>query len=296
MGIIRPVISTRQRSSMVLRGLVGSVVCFALLTSACNDSQKPQESPQPAPQVTAVAPPAPPPAALQFTDVTAAAGVVFRHEAGATGKKWYPETMGAGGGFFDYDGDGWLDMLLVNGRQWPRERQEPEPTMRLYRNQGNGTFQDVTHQSGLDVPLYGMGMVAADYDNNGTQDLLITGYQETRLFRNEGNGTFTDVTPQAGIAQGSWSTAAAFVDVDRDGWLDLVIGSYVDWDPSKEANLDCTYGTPAKDYCAVKYFRGQGLTTVSQPRRWTLRGHQRAGWHRGARGPRARHHDRRLQR
>ena len=132
--------------------------------------------------------------------------------------------------------------------------------MRLYRNQGNGTFQDVTHQSGLDVPLYGMGMAAADYDNNGTQDLLITGYQETRLFRNEGNGTFTDVTPQAGIAQGSWSTAAAFVDVDRDGWLDLVIGSYVDWDPSKEANLDCTYGTPAKDYCAVKYFRGQGLT------------------------------------
>ena len=167
--------------------------------------------------------------------------------------------MGAGGGFFDYDGDGWLDMLLVNGRQWPGERQEPEPTMRLYRNQGNGTFQDVTHQSGLDVPLYGMGMAAADYDNNGTQDLLITGYQETRLFRNEGNGTFTDVTPQAGIAQGSWSTAAAFVDVDRDGWLDLVIGSYVDWDPSKEANLDCTYGTPAKDYCAVKYFRGQGL-------------------------------------
>ena len=132
--------------------------------------------------------------------------------------------------------------------------------MRLYRNQGNGTFQDVTHQSGLDVPLYGMGMAAADYDNNGTQDLLITGYQETRLFRNAGNGTFTDVTPQAGIAQGSWSTAAAFVDVDRDGWLDLVIGSYVDWDPSKEANLDCTYGTPAKDYCAVKYFRGQGLT------------------------------------
>jgi tetratricopeptide (TPR) repeat protein len=198
--------------------------------------------------------------ALQFTDVTTAAGIVFRHEAGATGQKWYPETLGAGGGFFDYDGDGWLDILLVNGRQWPGVRQEPEPTMRLYRNQGDGTFHDVTPQSGLDVPLYGMGMVAADYDNNGTQDLLITGYQETRLFRNNGDGTFIDVTPQAGIAQGSWSTAAAFVDVDRDGWLDLVIGAYVDWDPGKEANLDCTYGTPAKDYCAVKYFRGQGLT------------------------------------
>src|SRR6266851_2212654 len=150
----------RQPGGMILRGLVGSVVCLALLTSACNDSQKPQESPKPAPQVTAVAPPAPPPAALQFTDVTAAAGVIFRHEAGATGKKWYPETIGAGGGFFDYDGDGWLDILLVNGRQWPGERQEPEPTMRLYRNQGDGTFEDVTQRAGLAIPLYGMGMVA----------------------------------------------------------------------------------------------------------------------------------------
>ena len=281
----------RQRGGIALRGLVGSMVCMALLAGACNESQKPQESTRPAPQIIAVAAPPPPPAALQFTDVTAAAGVVFRHEAGATGKKWYPETMGAGAGFFDYDGDGWLDILLVNGRQWPGEggplnwppsahavaghgaplswrpsadtvageRQEPEPTMRLYRNLGNGTFADVTQRAGLAIPLYGMGMVAADYDNNGTQDLVITGYRETRLFRNEGNGTFTDVTPQAGLAQGSWSTAAVFVDADRDGWLDLVIGSYVDWDPSKETNLDCTYGTPSKDYCAVKYFRGQGL-------------------------------------
>src|SRR5438132_13239469 len=85
-----------------------------------------------------------------------------------------PQKMGSLGRsrFFDYDGDGWLDILLVNGRQWPGERQEPEPTMRLYRNQGDGTFLDVTHQSGLDVPLYGMGMVAADYDNNSSQDLF----------------------------------------------------------------------------------------------------------------------------
>jgi len=116
------------------------MVGFVLLAGACNDSQKSQESPKPAPQVPAVATPDPPPVTLQFTDVTAAAGVVFRHEAGATGKKWYPETMGAGGGFLDYDADGWLDILLVNGRQWPGERQEPEPTMRLYRNQGNGTL------------------------------------------------------------------------------------------------------------------------------------------------------------
>jgi enediyne biosynthesis protein E4 len=97
------------------------MACLVLLASACNDSQKPQESKKPAPQVTVVTPLAPPPVALQFTDVTTAAGVIFRHEAGATGKKWYPETIGAGGGFFDYDGDGWLDILLVNGRQWPGE-------------------------------------------------------------------------------------------------------------------------------------------------------------------------------
>lgn len=239
---------------------MGGMLGLALLVGACRDSQKSQETATPAASAVNAASPALPPVAVQFTDVTAVAGIAFRHEAGATGKKWYPETMGAGGGFFDYDGDGWPDILLVNGRHWPGERREPEPTMRLYRNQGDGTFRDVTHQSRLNVPLYGMGMVAADYDNNGTQDLLITAYQETRLFRNEGDGTFTDVTPQSGLAQGSWSTAAAFVDIDRDGWLDLVVGSYVDWDPSKEATLDCTYGTPTKDYCAVKYFRGQGLT------------------------------------
>src|SRR5215510_6022934 len=224
--------------SMVLRGFVGSVVCLILLAIGCNDSQKSQEFSKSAPQATAIAPPAPPPVALQFTDVTSPAGVIFHHETGATGKKWDPETMGAGGGFFDYDGDGWLDILLVNGRQWPGERQEPEPTMRLYRNRGDGTFEDVTQRAGLVIPLYGMGMVVADYDNNGTQDLCITGYRETRLFRNNGDGTFTDVTPQSGIAQGSWTTAAAFVDVDRDAWLDLVIGLYVDCDLSKKAKVD----------------------------------------------------------
>lgn len=195
-----------------------------------------------------------------FTGVTEQAGVRFVHEAGAQGKKWYPETIGAGGGFFDYDGDGLVDILLVNGRRWPGEHQPPEPTMHLYRNQGDGTFRDVTRQSGLAVPLYGMGMAAADYDNDGDQDLLITGYQPTRLFRNNGDGTFTHVSMDAGIAQGRWSTAALFVDVDRDGRLDLVVGYYVDWDPSKEETLDCTYGIPDKDYCAVTHFVGQGLT------------------------------------
>lgn len=197
--------------------------------------------------------------AVRFRDVTMDAGLHFEHEAGAkTGHKWYPETMGAGSGFFDYDGDGQIDILLVNGRQWPGERQATEPTMRLYHNAGDGTFHDVTQQSGLQVPLYGMGMTAADYDNDGDADLVVTGYEQTRLFRNDG-GRFTDISATAGLVQGDWSTAAAFADVDRDGWLDLLIGQYVAWTPDLEADLDCTYGRPQKDYCAVTYFRGQGL-------------------------------------
>ncbi|HEY7494785.1 MAG TPA: VCBS repeat-containing protein, partial [Candidatus Tectomicrobia bacterium] len=231
-------------SRQCLWGLV--FLLGSLLVSGCDNTPSapvatsPSTATPPPPAATAVA-------EIHFTDVTRAAGLVFQHEAGATGKKWYPETMGAGGGFFDYDGDGLLDILLVNGRHWPGEGQGPEPSMRLYRNQGDGTFQDVTLPSGLAVPLYGMGMAAADYDNDGDQDLVLTGYRQTLLFRNDGQGRFTEVTAHVGIAPGGWSTAAAFVDIDRDGWLDLVLGHYVDWEPGKEAGLDCTYGTPHKD-------------------------------------------------
>jgi tetratricopeptide (TPR) repeat protein len=248
----------RRPRKIVLR-LVGGLLLGGMLLGGCGESPPSDEATQPSAAVSTVRPATPSAAAVRFTEVTSEAGLSFRHEAGATGKKWYPETMGAGGGFFDYDSDGLVDILLVNGRHWPGERQAPEPTMRLYRNQGDGTFRDVTRQSKLAVPLYGMGMAAADYDNDGDQDLVLTAYRHTVLFRNEGDGTFTDISAQAGIVQGGWSTAAMFVDVDRDGWLDLLVGHYVDWDPAKEENLDCTYGTPRKDYCAVKYFRGQGL-------------------------------------
>ncbi len=131
--------------------------------------------------------------------------------------------------------------------------------MRLYRNLGDGAFADVTAAAGLDIPLYGMGFAAADYDNDGDQDLLVTGYLQHLFFMNNGDGTFREATAEAGIQTGKWGTAAAFFDYDRDGFLDLVIGNYVDWDADKEKGLDCTYGTPAKDYCAVRYFTGQGL-------------------------------------
>lgn len=199
------------------------------------------------------------PGRISFTDVTQQAGIRFIHNAGARGDKWYPETIGSGGGFFDYDGDGRPDILLINGRHWPQSRQPPEPTMRLYRNLGDGAFADVTAAAGLEIALYGMGFAAADYDNDGDQDLFVTGYLQHRLFLNNGDGTFREATAESGIQTGKWGTAAAFFDYDRDGFLDLVIGNYVDWHADKEKDLDCTYGTSARDYCAVRYFTGQGL-------------------------------------
>jgi tetratricopeptide (TPR) repeat protein len=196
--------------------------------------------------------------------VTALAGIAFTHAAGATGNKWYPETIGAGVGFLDYDGDGWPDILLINGTYWSQQRgvvvSQAEPTMRLYRNRGDGTFEDVTQRAGLALPLYGMGMAAADYDNDGDTDLVITGYLRNIFFMNNGDGTFTEATQRVGLQEGKWGSGAAFFDYDRDGRLDLVISHYVEWTPELEQGLDCTYGTPAKDYCPVRYFKGQGLT------------------------------------
>jgi tetratricopeptide (TPR) repeat protein len=196
--------------------------------------------------------------------VTALAGLAFTHTAGAAGEKWYPETIGAGAGFLDYDGDGWPDILLINGTYWPPQQEtasgQAEPTMRLYRNRGDGTFEDVTQRAGLAIPLYGMGLAAADYDNDGDTDLSVTGYQRNLFFINNGNGTFTEASHRVGLRQGQWGSGAAFFDYDRDGLLDLVISNYVEWTPALEQGLDCTYGTPVKDYCPVRYFRGQGLT------------------------------------
>jgi enediyne biosynthesis protein E4 len=249
------------RRSQMLSVLLGSFLLSALMLGGCGDPSPPPAATKPPAQVSpAGRSPTSQPAPIRFTDATAAAGIAFQHEAGASGKKWYPETIGAGGGFFDYDGDGLVDILLVNGRRWPGERQHSEPTMRLYRNLGDGTFAEVTAAAGLEIPLYGMGFAAADYDNDGDQDLLVTGYLSQLFFVNNGDGTFTEATAKVGIQDGQWSTAAAFVDYDRDGFLDLLIGHYVEWDPGKEAPLDCTYGTPQKDYCAVQHFAGQGLT------------------------------------
>jgi hypothetical protein len=192
--------------------------------------------------------------AIVYTDVTASAGIRFRHNSGAAGKKYLPETMGAGVAFTDLDGDGWSDLLFVNSKDWasrPGVRSLPG----FYRNARNGTFVDVTRGSGLDVEMYGLGVAAADFDNDGKVDVLLTGLGGNRLFRGMGGGKFTDVTARSGVGGGGFATSAAFVDFDKDGKLDLFICHYVDW--AVERDLFCTLDGTRKSYCTPESYKGQ---------------------------------------
>jgi hypothetical protein len=190
----------------------------------------------------------------QFSDVTAAAGIRFRHVSGAFGKKYLPETMGAGVAFLDYDGDGWQDILFVNSKNWPGKA-ATRALPALYRNNHDGTFSDVTRAAGLDVEMYGLGVAAADFDNDGQLDVYLTGLGGNKLFRNLGGGRFADVTAKAGVAGGGFGTGAAFLDYDKDGKLDLLVVNYVDW--SIERDLFCTLDGKVKSYCTPESYKGQ---------------------------------------
>ncbi|MBK7927859.1 MAG: CRTAC1 family protein [Bryobacterales bacterium] len=189
-------------------------------------------------------------AQVKFTDVTAAAGIQFRHNAGKTGKKYLPETMGAGCAFLDVDGDGWLDVLFVNSRDWTPRGKRSYPA--LYRNNRNGTFTNITAQSGLQVEGYGMGVAVGDYDNDGRDDVYITFLEGDRLFRNEG-GRFRDVTAASGIKNAAFGTSAAWVDYDKDGLLDLFVANYVQW--SVKADLWCSLDGAKKSYCTPESYK-----------------------------------------
>jgi hypothetical protein len=193
-------------------------------------------------------------APIVFTDVTAAAGIRFKHNSGAFGKKYLPETIGAGAAWLDFDGDGWPDILLANSKNWPG-RAGPPSRPALYRNDHDGTFTDVTRGSGLDVDMYGLGVAAADYDNDGKVDVYLTGLRGNRLFRNLGNGKFADVTAKAGVANGGFSTSAVFFDYDKDGRLDLFVANYVEWSIDKD--LFCTLDGTHKSYCTPESYKGQ---------------------------------------
>ena len=157
--------------------------------------------------------------AVGFVDVTESAGIQFEHYTGAYGAKFFTEMAGAGGGFFDYDGDGWQDILLINGQDWSTnpDGRSAQDGLALYRNGGDGTFADVTDEAGLTTELYGMGMTAADYDNDGDVDFLITAVGPNRFYRNNGDGTFSAISDWAGAEDQAWSTSAMFFDYDKDG-------------------------------------------------------------------------------
>jgi hypothetical protein len=191
---------------------------------------------------------------FRFADVTRPSGLQFRHNNGAYGGKLLPETLGAGCAFLDYDGDGWQDILLVNGRDWPGHSKQ-RSTLRLYRNNRNGTFTDVTRAAGLEVEMYGMGVAAGDFDNDGFPDIFITAVGQGRLFHNTGKGTFVDVTRAAGLGgREAFSTSAMWVDVDRDGFLDLFVCNYVRW--SAQDDVFCSLDGKQKSYCTPEAYRG----------------------------------------
>jgi enediyne biosynthesis protein E4 len=196
-----------------------------------------------------------PGAGVQFVDVTARAGLTFQHNNGAYGGKLLPETLGSGCAFLDYDNDGWQDILLVNGSDWPGH-QKQRSTLRLYRNNRNGTFTDVTRAAGLDVEMYGMGAAIGDFNNDGYPDIFVTCVGQSRLFRNTGKGTFVDVTRGSGLGgRTAFSTSAMWLDVDRDGFLDLFVCNYVRWSP--ERDVFCSLDGKQKSYCTPEAYRGE---------------------------------------
>ena len=170
---------------------------------------------------------------VRFTDITRESGVSFHHVNGASPDKHLVETMGSGGLFFDYDNDGWIDLFLVDGGSLADARVASQAKHRLYRNRGNGTFEDVTAKSGIRHRDYGMGACAGDYDNDGWIDLYVTNFGPNALYRNRSDGSFTDVTAFAHVGEPRWSASCAFADLDKDGDLDLFVVNYVDADRQK---------------------------------------------------------------
>jgi enediyne biosynthesis protein E4 len=198
---------------------------------------------------------------VSFLDVSGAAGISFRHDNAASPEKYLVETMGGGCGWIDYNQDGLIDLYLVNGTATGVYHPAMPLRSALYRNNGDGTFTDVTTKSGVGAEgLFGMGIAVGDYDNDGFPDLLVLGYGRCILYHNNGNGTFSDVTARAGVENsGRWASSAAWFDYDNDGRLDLIIANYVDWSP--ERNFYCgDRGPGMRSYCHPDDFNGQPPT------------------------------------
>jgi enediyne biosynthesis protein E4 len=182
-----------------------------------------------------------------FVDVTEKTGITFSRVNGVTGQHRYLESVGGGLALFDYDGDGWLDIYLVNGNEFLKPP-SPKTTNHLYRNNHDGTFTDVTQEAGVGDAGFGQGCCAADFDNDGDQDLYVSNWGPDRFYRNDGKGRFTEVGASIGVVNDRFGQCCGFFDFDGDGWLDLYVQNYVEYDPAKEP--------PRPDYAAPTAFPG----------------------------------------
>ena len=177
-------------------------------------------------------------AAVIFVDVTESAGILFEHTDGRSGKRLFNEFLGSGGGFFDYDGDGDVDIYLINGAIQNGNLDNMSPHNVLYRNDGDGTFTDVTKAAGVGSTSYGTGATVGDYDNDGDLDLYVTNFGEDQLYQNQGDGTFKDVTKEAGVGNQAWGTSCVFVDIDNKGHLDIYVANYAKYNPEEDKPCD----------------------------------------------------------
>lgn len=194
-----------------------------------------------------------------FTNVTDQAGITWRQFGGASPDRFLIETMGGGVAFLDFDGDGLLDIFFVNGGETPHGKSASPVQNALYRNLGNGRFEDVAEKAGVDrISFYGMGVAAADFDNDGFPDLYVTGFPSSALFHNNRDGTFTEITEQAAVKNsGRWAASAAWLDIDRDGFLDLVVTNYAQFSFADEKKCEIN---GMRAYCAQTSYVGMPLT------------------------------------
>jgi enediyne biosynthesis protein E4 len=255
-----------------IRPLLYPFTLLLVLLAACHPSsqtkstqstEKPQASatgqasePVPSPSNTPVEA-SRPSGPIRFTDVTAQAGIHFRHNSGAFGKKYLPETIGSGVCAIDYDNDGWQDIFFVNSKNWAGHG-DTKSYSALYHNNRDGTFTDVTKEAGLATEMYGLGCAVGDYDNDGNDDIYVTALDGNHLFRNLGKGKFADATARAGVRDPGFATGAIWFDYDNDGKLDLYVSHYVEW--SVATDQTCSLDTKNKSYCTPELYKGQSGT------------------------------------